>query len=248
MPMWAEANLWALSPRVNTRTRVYTFVYTRRTRRVHVVEKRERQHRVYIHRVYTRLVVRPNSVSLNVTAPISPLSTFSSSLPSLSLSLPLARPFSTFERSCEDKSHEAYLRRSRGRTKSGGSVEAKWRKPREGAPSIAIRWSVTRDRETWNDRSIVRRMTSSFKNAPLRIWYRVIGLYILVRVHVGCRVIEYGSRTILPRLMPSRWCIIILHPVLFFGLTCEHLRNCASFSQSYRDAMMPGWSEVDANR
>lgn len=153
------------------------------------------------------------------------------SLP-LPLSLPLARPFSTFERSCEDKSHEAYLRRSRGRTKSGGSVEAKWRKPREGAPSIAIRWSVTRDRETWNDRSIVRRMTSSFKNAPLRIWYRVIGLYILVRVHVGCRVIEYGSRTILPRLMPSRWCIIILHPVPFFGLTCEHL--CASFSRLCR--------------
>lgn len=33
-----------------------------------------------------------------------------------------------------------------------------------------VRWSVTGDRETeWNDPSIVRRMTSSFKNAPLRI-------------------------------------------------------------------------------
>lgn len=31
-----------------------------------------------------------------------------------------------------------------------------------------VRWSVTGDRETeWNDPSIVRRMTSSFKNAPL---------------------------------------------------------------------------------
>lgn len=55
-------------------------------------------------------------------------------------------------------------------------VEAKWRKPREGAPSIAIRFE--RYREAWNDRSIVRRMTSSFKNAPLRIWYRVIGIFI----------------------------------------------------------------------
>lgn len=30
-----------------------------------------------------------------------------------------------------------------------------------------VRWSVTGD--GWNDPSIVRRMTSSFKNAPLRI-------------------------------------------------------------------------------